>query len=80
MKIGDTILSKEIPHWRSGRYSQVWERAKTLPADEAMPLAFDNKKEAQAFAQGYNHSATRYGLKLALRGNTVYITRNGRTE
>ena len=78
MKIGDTILSKDIPRWRLGKYSEAWDRAKALPADEAMPLAFDNKKEAQSFAQGYNHSAKRYGLKLALRGNTVYITRNGR--
>ena len=77
MKIGDTILSKEIPRWRSGKYNDVWERALTLPADEAMPLAFDSKKEAQSFAQGYNHSAKRHGFQLALRGTTVYVT-NGR--
>ena len=77
MEIGDTILSKEIPRWRSGKYNDVWQRAKELPADEAMPLTFDSKKEAQSFTQGYNHSATRYGLKLALRGSIVYVTNGG---
>ena len=78
MKIGTEIPSKDIPRWGSGKYGEVWERARKLPADEALPLKFDTKRQAQSFAQGYNHQARGYGLKLVLRQDTIYVTqRNG---
>ena len=78
MKIGNAIPSSEIPRWGTGKYGDVWERAKKLSADEALPLKFDTKKQAQSFAQGYNHQARGFGLKLVLRQDTIYVTsRNG---
>ena len=81
MKIGNVIRSKDIPRWGSGKYGDVWEQAKGLPADEALPLTFDTKKQAQSFASGYNHQAKSYGLKIKLRGSNIYITqRDGGSE
>ena len=78
MKIGTTIRSKDIPRWGTGKYGDVWERAKKLPADEALPLVFDTRKQAQSFASGYNHQAKGFGLRLVLRQDTIYVTqRNG---
>ena len=77
MKIGNAIRSKDIPSG-TGKYSDVWMRAKGLGADEALPLTFDTKEQAQSFASGYNHQAKGYGLKIKLRGSNIYITqRNG---
>ena len=78
MEIGKRMPAKDIPRWGSGKYGDVWEQAKKLFPDEALPLTFDTKEEAQSFASGYNHQAKGYGLKIKLRGNNIYITqRNG---
>ncbi len=78
MKIGTQISRKDIPRWGTGKYRDLWEQATRLPVGEALPLKFDSNKEAQSFAQGYNHSAKGYDLKITLRGDTIYIMqRNG---
>ena len=77
MKIGKPV--QEIPKsCRDSRWESAWGAAREIEDGLALPVEFDSLEEAKEF-QGSYATAKRRGLKLALRGNTVYITRlNGR--
>ncbi len=76
MKIGKPVIESEIPH--RGMYGQIWEAAQSLTEGKALPVEFPSSQEARAFQAGSNNATRRRGLRISLRGTTVYVSRNGR--
>lgn len=75
MKIGKPVTESEVPYRSS--YGSIWSAARSLPDDDVLPVKFESLKKARTFQGGNYSTARRHGLRMRLRGSTIYISRNG---
>ena len=81
MKIKKPIPQGEMPDGNRpgerGKYIDIWGAAARMGDDEALPVEFESRQAARSFQGEGRSSGILRGLKLRVRGTTVYITKSG---